>query len=65
MHWLGEHLWPHFPLQPSQGNINYGKKDVKDNRKSLMVGQNAAKAAETKKSAENHPDLPSHVKSGS
>jgi len=46
---LDEHLSPHFPVQPSQENINRDKKDVKDNRKSLMVGKNAAKAAETLK----------------
>jgi len=49
---LGEHLCPHFLLQPPWGNINNGKKDVKDNRKSLMVGQNVSKAAERKKTPE-------------
>jgi len=51
------HLSPHFPIQPSWGNINHDKKDVKDNRKPLMVGQNASKAAEMIQNARNQPDF--------
>jgi hypothetical protein len=46
MHWIGEHLCPHFPVQPSSGNISRDKIDVKDKRKSLMAVKKAAKEAE-------------------
>jgi hypothetical protein len=49
MHWIGEHLCPHFPVQPSSGNINRDKIDVKDNRKSLMAVKKAAKETEPPK----------------
>jgi len=54
---MGERLCRHFPIQPSWGNINRDKKDVKDNRKSLMVGQNASKGVETIQNAGNQPDF--------
>jgi hypothetical protein len=38
---------PHFPVQSSHGNINPDKKDVKENKKSHLVGENASPAAET------------------
>lgn len=46
-----------FPLQPSQGNVNPDKKDVKDKRKSPLAGENASQAAERIKNAGNQPDL--------
>jgi len=51
------HLSPHFPIQPSWGNIDNEKKDVKDNQKLFMVGQDAAKAAEMIQNVENQPDF--------
>jgi hypothetical protein len=39
--WTTAHLCPHFPIQPSSRNINHDKKNVKDNRKSLMAVKKA------------------------
>ena len=51
------HLSPHFPIHPSQKNINRDTKAVKDNRKQLMVNQSAAKVAEMIQNAGNQPDF--------
>ena len=48
---------PHFPAQSSQGNINPDKKDVKENKKSHLVGENASPAAERPEKAKNQPDV--------
>ena len=48
---------PHFPVQSSQGNINPDKKDVKENQKSHLVGENASPAAERPEKAKNQSDV--------
>lgn len=44
---LRMHFSSHFPIQPSLRRINHNKMDVKGDRKSLLVGENASQAAET------------------
>jgi len=51
------HFSSHFPIQPSWGNINNGKKDVKENQKSHLAGRNASQAAEMLKNAKNQLDF--------
>ena len=53
---MGERLCRHVPIQPSWGNIGRDKKEVKGNRKSLMVGQNASKGVETIQNGGNQPE---------
>jgi len=51
MHWIGERLCPHFPIQPLWGSTNHDKKDVDDNRKSLMVAKTPVESSKVPKIA--------------
>lgn len=47
------HISSHFPIQPSLGNIDHGKMEVKDNRNLLLVCENALQVGNRlKKTAE-------------